>query len=129
MIIQQFLNTGVFVVIANVLADFSESMLQNSLADTITQIMILNAITPNLTVFFMNYFEVNGRIMRFIFIWTGYFKTTQLEANHLFELPKPDFTEKYSYVVKTVWLTAFYAPFVPIVVPISAIGLTVKYFV
>ncbi len=128
LIIQQFLNTGVFVLIANVLADFSDTMLQNSLADTITQIMILNAITPNLTVFFMNYFEVIGRIKRFIYIWTGYFKTTQLEANQLFELPKPDFTEKYSCVVKTLWLTAFYAPFVPVVVPISAIGLTIKYF-
>jgi L-lactate permease len=62
------------------------------LADTITQIMILNAITPNLAVFFMNHFEVMGRINRFIFLRTGFFTTTQLEANLLYELPKPDFT-------------------------------------
>jgi hypothetical protein len=129
LIIQQFLNAGVFVVGANVLAGFSDSMLENSLADTITQIMILNAITPNLAVFVVNKFEVMGRINRFIFLKTGFFIITQLEANRLYELPKPDFTEKYSYIVKTLWLTAFYAPFVPIVVPISAIGLTIKYFI
>jgi len=35
----------------------------------------------------------------------------------------------YSYIIKTIWLTAFYAPFTPIVVPISILGLIFNYFV
>jgi hypothetical protein len=44
-------------------------------------------------------------------------------------LPEPLLHEKYSYIIKTIWLTAFYAPFVPIVVPISIIGLVLNYFI
>lgn len=44
-------------------------------------------------------------------------------------LPEPFLPEKYSYIIKTVWLTAFYAPFTPVVVPISIIGLIINYFV
>lgn len=31
--------------------------------------------------------------------------------------------------MKTLWLTAFYAPLVPVVVPISIIGLVLNYFI
>lgn len=34
---------------------------------------------------------------------------------------------KYAYVLKTIWLTAFYTPFAPVVVPISIIGLSLNY--
>ncbi len=37
--------------------------------------------------------------------------------------------EKYSYIIKTLWLTAFYAPFVPIVVPLSIFGLIFNFIV
>jgi hypothetical protein len=36
---------------------------------------------------------------------------------------------KYSYIIKTLWLTSFYAPFVPIVVPLSIVGLIFNYIV
>ncbi len=39
-----------------------------------------------------------------------------------------DFPVLYSYVIKTIWLTCFYAPFAPIVVPISIFGLILFYF-
>lgn len=44
-------------------------------------------------------------------------------------LPQPVLPEKYSYIIKTIWLTAFYAPFTPVVVPISILGLIINYFV
>ena len=34
---------------------------------------------------------------------------------------------KYAYVIKTIWLTCFYAPFVPIVAVISLAGLIFYY--
>lgn len=45
----------------------------------------------------------------------------------MFELASVDFPVKYAYVIKTVWLTCFFAPFVPIVVPISILGLVIFY--
>ena len=126
---QQFLNSGVFVVAANVLANYNDSFLETSLAENITQIMILNALTPNLTNFLLKKFDFISKIKRYIFVQQQCFITTQLEANKLYELPKPDFTDLYSYTIKTLWLTAFYAPLVPVVIPISAIGLTLHYFI
>ena len=35
---------------------------------------------------------------------------------------------KYGYIIKTLWLTAFYAPLVPIVVPVSIFGLIINYW-
>jgi hypothetical protein len=43
-------------------------------------------------------------------------------------MPQPSFPEQYAYVIKTIWLTCFYAPLVPIVVPISIAGLAFYYF-
>ena len=57
-----------------------------------------------------------------------YLKYNQHGANEAFELPSANFSVQYAYVVKTVWLTCFYAPFVPVVVPISIVGLTIFYF-
>lgn len=92
--------------------------------------MILNALTPNVTNFLMKKFNFITRLKRYVFVekqW--WFITTQIEANKLYELPKPDFTDLYSYVIKTLWLTAFYAPLVPVVIPISVVGLTLHYFI
>lgn len=55
-------------------------------------------------------------------------KKTQKDANKLYELTEVDFPVKYAYVIRTVWLTVFYAPFAPIIVPISVLGLIFFYF-
>lgn len=58
----------------------------------------------------------------------GCCKYTQAEANKLFELGEVDFPVKYAYVIRTLWLTCFYAPFAPLIVPISICGLIFFYF-
>lgn len=68
LISQQFLNSGVFVVAANILANLNDFDLEDSLPDTITQIMILNAITPNASTFIMKYFDIMGYVQRYLFI-------------------------------------------------------------
>jgi hypothetical protein len=55
-------------------------------------------------------------------------KLTQLDAHTVFEGPEFDVAEKYAGVVKTVWLTAFYAPAIPICIPISLGGLFFQYW-
>jgi hypothetical protein len=89
--------------------------------------MILNAITPNVINFVTNKFDLAGKIKRYLCLQKKFGIFTQLEANQLYVLPQPLLPAKYSYIIKTLWLTSFYAPFTPIVVPISMLGLALSY--
>lgn len=89
--------------------------------------MTMNAIVPNITSLILTKLEFPTVILRF-FVRKGCCKYTQAEANKLFEMGEVDFPVKYSYVIRTLWLTCFYAPFVPIVVPIAIGGLIFFYF-
>jgi len=40
--------------------------------------MILNALTPNLTIFIMKNFDLIGKIKRYVILKSGFFITTQL---------------------------------------------------
>ena len=51
----QFLNTGVFVVAANFLADPHNFTLSKGFIFEITQVMLLNAIIPNVALFVLTY--------------------------------------------------------------------------
>lgn len=53
----------------------------------------------------------------------------QAEANALFEGPEFDISASYASVIKTMWLTALYAPLIPLCIPISIGGLLLKYWV
>ncbi len=52
----QFLNTGIFVLLANFLANIDGFTLDNGLVFQITQVMMINAVVPNLSLIFLNYF-------------------------------------------------------------------------
>ena len=73
----QFLNTGVFVVAANFLADISNFKITDTLPTDITIVMLTNAITPNFSLWLMTYFEIPNRIFRWM-IRTEKSKVTQL---------------------------------------------------
>lgn len=62
----QFLNSGLFIVIANIAANYEAFNLQGSLSETITQIMLLNAITPNISNFILYKYDIGGRVMRYL---------------------------------------------------------------
>ncbi len=89
--------------------------------------MSLNAISPNVTSLIINKLEFPTVLFRFM-ARVGCCKYTQAQANKLYEYGEVDFPVKYAYVIRTVWLTCFYAPFVPLVVPISIFGLIFFYF-
>jgi len=55
-------------------------------------------------------------------------KLTQEEANLLFEGPPIDIAQNYANVLKTIWVTAFYAPVLPIGVPLAVLGLFLSYW-
>jgi len=54
---------------------------------------------------------------------------TQAEANALFEGPQMDISSRYASLVKTVWMAGFYAPLLPICIPICAIGVIFGYMI
>jgi len=52
---------------------------------------------------------------------------SQEEANQLFEEPGADVSRQYATIIKTVLFTMLYAPAMPIIIPISILGLVVEY--
>jgi hypothetical protein len=61
----QFLNAGIFVILSEIAANFQSFSLTNGICSQITMIMILNAIVPNLTLFFLDYSEIINRVLRY----------------------------------------------------------------
>lgn len=60
----QFLNTGIFVLLANFLADIDGFNLYNGIVFEVTLVMILNGVSPNLMLILFNYFELILKIKR-----------------------------------------------------------------
>ena len=83
---------------------------------------MLNAVVPNILMIVMLYCEVPLKIQRCL-TERDTLKKSQLEANYLWQGPAAEIPYKYAYIFKTIWLTAFYAPLAPLVVPISIFGL------
>ena len=90
--------------------------------------MILNAISHNICVFALDYFEIVNKFYLYLGK-IGHFKFSQAEANKLYQRPIPDMPYKYGYILKTLWLTAFYSSFVPLSSVYSLIGLILNYFI
>lgn len=65
LVFQQFLNAGLFIVGANIAANYETFNLEGNLSETIVQIMLLNAITPNVSNFLVYRFDIGGRLMRY----------------------------------------------------------------
>lgn len=65
LVFQQFLNSGLFIVGANIAVNYETFNLEGNLSETIVQIMLLNAITPNVSNFLVYRFDIGGRVMRY----------------------------------------------------------------
>ena len=61
-----FLNAGVFIVAANILADLNNFNLEGNFSNEVTQIMILNSVTPIVSLIALDYFDIFGRIKRWL---------------------------------------------------------------
>jgi hypothetical protein len=81
LVFQQFLNSGLFVVAANIAANYETFNLEGNLSETIIQIMILNAITPNISTFVIYKFDITGKLERYFCLQKKWMIYTQLEAN------------------------------------------------
>ena len=61
-----FINAGVFIVAANILADITKFNLEGNFSNEVTQIMILNSLTPNLSLIGLDYLDIFGRVQRWL---------------------------------------------------------------
>ena len=59
-----FLNAGIFNVAANIFANLANFSLEGDFSNEVTMIMVLNAVTPNASIFFMDYFDIVGKIKK-----------------------------------------------------------------
>ena len=86
----QFLNTGIFVIAVNVVVELMKRDEFNYkkifIAYDILQIMIINAIVPNVVNLLINLLEVSKLPFRY-FVKKATFPYTQLEANQIYEPP------------------------------------------
>jgi hypothetical protein len=73
----QFLNAGVFVVGANILASYRKFSLESGLSYEITQIMALNAVTSTVGLFVVYRFDIKGKLFRYV-LKKGWITMTQL---------------------------------------------------
>lgn len=121
------MNAGVFLLISKCLAANSFE-LTDTLILEINTIMVLNGLSHSFFVFVMDYFEISNKIWLYL-EKVGFCHFTQIEANELHQTPLPDIPYKYSYILKTLWLTAFYTSFVPFSAFYTFIGLVLNYFI
>lgn len=75
-------------VAAKILARIGNFRLEGTLPLQVTQIMILNAVTPHISLIVTDYFELVGRIKRWALKKDIIFGT-QMTANLLYEKPTP----------------------------------------
>ena len=90
--------------------------------------MFINAFSYPIISFIVDYFQLTSWFDRMMFEkQIAYY--TQRDCNQLYELPDSQIPFKYAYIVRTLWLTFFFSPFVPIVALFSLLGILSYYFV
>ena len=89
--------------------------------------MCLNAVLPNLVHTTRNYLGLVTKI-DLCLINNGCSIKSQQEINKLLAGPVVNQPRRYGYILKTLILTALYAPAMPIVVPLGCCGLFIAFF-
>lgn len=72
--------------------------------------------------------EIEAKV-KLCLISKGYWNVTQMELNQMCAGPEISLPGKYAYVLKTLLLTALYAPMIPAVVLIALMGMVLNYFI
>jgi hypothetical protein len=124
----QFLNAGIFLLISKFLAAPSSFTFNEDLVFQVHVIMISNGVSHSLCVYILDHYEIINKLL----LYLGekkIFKYTQKEMNELYQMTEADMPYKYAYILKTLWLTAFYTSFVPFCAFYSFLGLILNYLV
>ena len=121
----QFVNTALIVMVVN--SDWEDQwFITGGLASAMTTLFITNAIIPPLHYYLSPMYCIRRYKMRRAqkkgFISQG-------SANDLFEGPPVNMAKRYANVTKTMLMTFFYAPILPVSFLISGIALFVEYWV
>jgi len=130
--IAQFMNSTAIPIAVNFLTHYLKDDAKTSVLDGLAYdmyfIFLTNAITTPLLLFFDPTFTARAYHQSNLENDPKYSCMTQAEANELFEYPPFDASAKYSAYIKTMWMTALFAPLIPVVIAISLVGLTLRYW-
>ncbi|CAD8213980.1 unnamed protein product [Paramecium octaurelia] len=139
----QFVNSGLLIMATNILVqglstrnDLDKDIELQSLAFSrpggVAQdafiITLINALITPLTSFF-DIFYLRKLIQQRNLEKSATNTITQTEANTIFEGPQVLLYDNYAYVCKTVWITLFFAPLVPISLLFCICGLFLYYWI
>ena len=93
-----------------------------------TFLSVTNALVSPLLAYF-DFFYLYKNIQQFILKHKKTTTHTQEEINSIFEYQNADIAIIYARVMKTVIFTAFYAPIIPICIPVAILGLVLNYYI
>ncbi|CAD8171332.1 unnamed protein product [Paramecium pentaurelia] len=139
----QFVNSGLLIMATNILVqglsnrkELNEDIELQSLAFSrpggVAQdafiITLINALITPLTSFF-DIFYLRKLILQNQLQKNATNTVTQTEANTIFEGPQVLLYDNYAYVCKTVWITLFFAPLVPISLLFCICGFFLYYWI
>ncbi|CAG9329705.1 unnamed protein product [Blepharisma stoltei] len=130
LILSMSINTGLIPIILT--SEHAERwFIPGGLATQMTYILIINACLAPIINFISPMYCL--KVIRRFFVRRsmekGKLKMSQGDANVLFEGPQIDLAVRYANVIKTLIVTFFYAPLIPIGIPISFFGITFEYLV
>jgi len=131
----QFVNSTLIPICVNLLMHFipgeedqnlSLVSVLDGLATDMYYVFFSNAISTPLTLFFDPFFTLRAFRQASLEADNTAYLMTQHEVNSLFEYPQFDVSSKYAGNIKTMWMTAFFAPLLPVCIPMSLGGLFLK---
>jgi len=139
--IAQFINTAFTTLIAKIVITASVAVGDHTIIETVNFYGVGGLLEAMFFVFITNAFSTP--LMNFFdpFYYLKLFqrwralrnqensRMTQKEAQVLFEDPQVDMSYKYALLIKTMLLTAFYAPAIPISIILAVVGLVFVYWV
>lgn len=132
LMIAWFINTAIIPIITVYLGkgidNDRELLIQNSFVFFLSNAFV----TPLLYLFDFAYlFRIFKRkLLRRNYLITGHsIEHSQKELNEVFENPEMELSLKYAFIGKTLFMTVFYIPILPVGVPISIAGIFLLYMI
>jgi len=139
--VAQFINTAFTTLIAKIIITASVAVGEQTLIETVNFYGVGGLLEAMFFVFITNAFSTP--LMNLFDPWyywrlfgrrralknTEDTRMNQREAHELFEGPQVDMSYKYALLIKTMLLTAFYAPAIPISILLAIVGLVFVYWV
>jgi len=116
----QFLITSVVMLIISI--QIQNYWGQGGLIVSVFQVFEINMITPAAVLLMAPFYWMNWFMMKLISRKGDKSNLTQAEANIAYEMPEFELSAKYALILRNMYSAAFYAPVLPIALPLTIFG-------